>query len=75
MHEGGRVTGFECEDAETGRSFTVRARCVVNATGVWVDGLRQMDGEAIGKPVKPMVAPARGVHIVVDREFCHPTTR
>lgn len=69
VHEGGRVTGFECEDAETGRSFTVRARCVVNATGVWVDGLRQMDGEAIGKPVKPMVAPSQGVHIVVDREF------
>ncbi len=63
------MTGFECEDAETGRSFTVRARCVVNATGVWVDGLRQMDGEAIGKPVKPMVAPSQGVHIVVDREF------
>ncbi len=69
MHEDGRVSGFECEDAETGRSFTVRARCVVNATGVWVDGLRQMDGEAIGKPVKPIVAPSQGVHIVVDREF------
>ncbi len=69
VHEGGRVAGFECEDAETGRAFTVRARCVVNATGVWVDGLRQMDGEAIGKPVKPMVAPSQGVHIVVDREF------
>jgi hypothetical protein len=42
---------------------------VVNATGVWVDALRQMDGEAIGRPVKPMVAPSQGVHIVVDREF------
>lgn len=69
IHEEGRVAGFECEDAETGRAFTVKARCVVNATGVWVDGLRQMDGEAIGKPVKPIVAPSQGVHIVVDKEF------
>lgn len=68
-HEGGAVTGFVCKDAETGRSFRVRARCVVNATGVWVDALRQQDGEAIGRPVKPMVAPSQGVHIVVDREF------
>ena len=69
VHEEGRVAGFECEDVESGRAFTVKARCVVNATGVWVDGLRQMDGEAIGKPVKPIVAPSQGVHIVVDKEF------
>jgi glycerol-3-phosphate dehydrogenase len=47
----------------------VRARCVVNATGVWVDGTcANMDGEAPA-PVKPMVAPSQGVHLVVDREF------
>lgn len=69
IHENGKVAGFECEDTETGRTFAVKARCVVNATGVWVDGLRQMDGEAIGKPVKPIVAPSQGVHIVVDRDF------
>ena len=69
VHEAGKVVGFVCEDADSGQQFTVRARSVVNATGVWVDALRQMDGEAIGRPVKPMVAPSQGVHIVVDREF------
>jgi len=69
IHEQGKVAGFVCEDAASGRQFTVRARAVVNATGVWVDALRQMDGEAIGRPVKPIVAPSQGVHIVVDREF------
>ena len=69
IHEQGKVGGFVCEDAASGRQFTVRARAVVNATGVWVDALRQMDGEAIGRPVKPIVAPSQGVHIVVDREF------
>jgi glycerol-3-phosphate dehydrogenase len=69
IHEAGKVAGFVCEDADSGQRFTVRARAVVNATGVWVDTLRQLDGEAIGRPVKPIVAPSQGVHIVVDREF------
>lgn len=69
VHEQGRVSGVVCEDTETGRRFTLRARCVVNATGVWVDALRQQDGEAVQRPVKPIVAPSQGVHVVVDREF------
>jgi glycerol-3-phosphate dehydrogenase len=69
VHENGKVAGLVCEDAETGRRFTLRARAVVNAAGVWVDTLRQQDGEALGRPVRPIVAPSQGVHIVVDREF------
>ncbi|MGN1055649.1 MAG: glycerol-3-phosphate dehydrogenase/oxidase [Comamonas sp.] len=69
LHEGGKVCGVVCEDAETGTSYTVRAKCVVNATGPWVDLFRQQDAELLGKPVKPMVAPSQGVHVVVDREF------
>jgi len=69
LHEGGKVVGLVCEDAEGGQRFTLRARAVVNATGVWVDALRQQDAEALGKPVRPMVAPSQGVHIVVDRDF------
>src|SRR5690606_9609951 len=69
LHENGRVNGVVCEDTETGTRHTLRARCVVNATGVWVDALRQQDGEATGRPVLPIVAPSQGVHVVVDREF------
>jgi len=47
-----------------GSEHRVRARCVVNATGVWVDALR----EAAGTP-SHMVRPSQGVHVVVDREF------
>jgi len=67
--EGGRVVGFVCRDQETQRDFQVSARCVVNATGVWVDQFRQEDGEANSRPVKPLVAPSQGVHVVVDRRF------
>ena len=68
-YENGKVSGLTCVDAETQQSFGIKARCVINAAGVWVDALREQDGEAQGKPVKPMVAPSQGVHIVVDREF------
>jgi glycerol-3-phosphate dehydrogenase len=69
VHSGGKVSGLKCRDSESGQEFELRARCVINATGVWVDELRQQDGEAIGRPVRAMVAPSQGVHIVVDREF------
>jgi glycerol-3-phosphate dehydrogenase len=68
-HEGGKVVGLICKDQETGKAYELSARCVINAAGVWVDQFRQKDGEAIGRPVKAMVAPSQGVHIVVDREF------
>ena len=42
---------------------------MVNAAGVWVDAVRDMDRDA-GAPPKPaMVAPSQGVHLVVDRAF------
>ncbi|HYD77387.1 glycerol-3-phosphate dehydrogenase/oxidase [Ramlibacter sp.] len=69
LHEGGRVRGLRCEDRETGRSYEVRARCVINAAGVWVDHLRQQDAQASGRPVQAIVAPSQGVHVVVDRSF------
>ena len=39
--EGTRVRGVHARDAETGEVFEIAAGCVVNATGVWVDGLRR----------------------------------
>ena len=69
LHDHTRLVGLRCRDAVGGRIYEVRARCVVNAAGVWVDGLRQMDGAGQGKTVTPMVAPSQGVHVVVDRSF------
>jgi glycerol-3-phosphate dehydrogenase len=72
-YDGDKLSGLEVSDSETGKTYEIKSRCVINATGVWVDELRQLDGQAVpsksGRPVKPMVAPSQGVHIVVDREF------
>lgn len=69
IHEAGKVAGLSCEDRETGQGYELRAGCVINAAGVWVDEFRQKDGDFLGRPVRPMVAPSQGVHIVVDRSF------
>lgn len=69
LHEQGRVVGVVCEDLETGGRHAVRSRCVVNATGVWVDALRRLDAEARGRPTSALVTPSQGVHLVVDRAF------
>ncbi len=69
LREKGQVRGLVAQDAETGAQHTVRARCVVNATGVWVDAVRNMDRDAGSAARPPMVAPSQGVHLVVDRSF------
>lgn len=55
------------KDALDDTCTEVRARCVVNATGVWVDGLRNA---ALGgqTPPAPLVQPSQGVHLVVARD-------
>jgi glycerol-3-phosphate dehydrogenase len=73
LYDAGKVAGLVCEDTQTGQSYRLQARCVINAAGVWVDALRQQDWAASGAggaiPVAPIVAPRQGVHLVVDREF------
>ena len=73
LYEGGKIAGLLCEDTQTGKSYPIKARCVVNAAGVWVDELRQKDEAAHGGAGRPgtsaLVAPSQGVHLVVEREF------
>ena len=65
LREGGKVVGARFRDLESGQEHEVRARAVVNATGVFVDDIRRMENPDI----KPMLSPSQGVHVVVDRKF------
>lgn len=65
VKERGSVAGVEIRDEETGEEFTVRARAVINATGVFVDDVRRMDESA----ARQLVAISQGVHIVLPRSF------
>lgn len=62
---GGKVVGVQARDCETNESIAIAARVVVNATGVFVDKLRQQDDPSTA----PLVRPSQGVHVVLDRKF------
>ena len=54
-------------DVLSGQTRELQALCVVNATGVWVDSLRQLARSGAGEPAaQALVQPSQGVHLVVD---------
>lgn len=63
--EDGRVSGVNAHDLITGRELAFSAKAVINAAGVWVDGVRRM----AQADVVPMVSPSQGVHLVVGAEW------
>ncbi|MEO5710598.1 MAG: glycerol-3-phosphate dehydrogenase/oxidase, partial [Nocardioidaceae bacterium] len=64
LREGERVTGAHVVDLETGRSFDVRARVVVNAAGVWTNDIQELVG---GRGALKVQA-SKGIHLVVPRD-------
>lgn len=59
----GRVCGASVTDLLTGETGEVRAKAVVNATGPWVDTLREMDRSNHGKKLRL----SKGIHLVIDQ--------
>jgi len=60
LQEEGRVSGVALKDRLTGAAFTVKAGCVVNATGVWTEEVLALAG-----PSAPMIRPTKGVHLAI----------
>lgn len=59
------VCGVEATDMETGETFKIKSKSVINATGVFVDDILKMnDPEA-----KNIIRPSQGVHIILDKSF------
>jgi glycerol-3-phosphate dehydrogenase len=64
LREGERVTGVKVRDVESDRVFDVRAKQVVNATGVWTDDTQAL----IGERGQIHVRASKGIHLVVPRD-------
>jgi glycerol-3-phosphate dehydrogenase len=65
LKEDGKVAGVKVRDNETGKVYDVKARCVINATGVFSNEIIRMDNPDEGDLVKP----SQGVHLVLDKSF------
>lgn len=55
----GRVTGLQVQDESSSAIFSLKARCVINATGAWTDSLRSALGQ------DQVIRPLRGSHFAV----------
>ena len=60
-----RVCGVTVRDSESGDEFEIRARAVVNATGIFSDELRRLDHRAAPE----LLTLSQGAHIVLDKSF------
>ncbi|MBC6109351.1 glycerol-3-phosphate dehydrogenase/oxidase [Pedobacter fastidiosus] len=60
-----KIIGIETEDTLTGKKASFRGKVVINATGVFVDDILQMNNPQS----KKLVRPSQGVHIVIEKSF------
>lgn len=66
--DGIKINGLVAKDQETGIQYTLRSKTVINATGVFVDELLNMDVPE----ATPIVQPSQGIHLVFDKSFLGP---
>lgn len=63
IYEDKKVKGVKVVDQLTGKEYKIHAKKIVNATGPWVDKLREADNSKKGKVLRL----TKGVHIVLDQ--------
>jgi glycerol-3-phosphate dehydrogenase len=61
IYENSKIAGAEIKDVIHNTNFELRAKCVVNATGPWVDQIRKKDNSLKGKRLQL----TKGVHLVL----------
>ncbi|THV60981.1 glycerol-3-phosphate dehydrogenase/oxidase [Flagellimonas alvinocaridis] len=61
----GKVTGVQVTDMETGKAYSVQAKVVINATGVFVDDVLKMDNPDANTLLKV----SQGIHLVLPKSF------
>ncbi|MDX1509777.1 MAG: glycerol-3-phosphate dehydrogenase/oxidase [Nitriliruptorales bacterium] len=69
LREGERVVGVVARDLEGGDDLEIRARQVINATGVWANEVQQLAGRG-----RVRVRSSKGIHLVVPRDRIHMDT-
>ncbi|NVI88632.1 glycerol-3-phosphate dehydrogenase [Actinomadura sp. BRA 177] len=70
LREGERVTGLRIRDLEANTTSEVRAKQVVNATGVWTDDIQEL----VGGRGQIHVKASKGIHLVVPKDRIHSST-
>ncbi len=59
-----KITGVVCKDTFSEKIYPLKAKVVINATGVFVDDVMNMDKN----DEENIVAPSQGIHIVIEKK-------
>ena len=60
-----QISGVVAKDMETGLEYSLSAKTIINATGVFTDDILNMDNAK----AKKIIRPSQGVHLVLDKSF------
>lgn len=61
----GKTNGITIKDTFSDNTYQIKAKTVINATGVFVDDILKLDSPKH----KDIVRPSQGAHIVIDKKF------
>jgi glycerol-3-phosphate dehydrogenase len=64
LYDNGKVIGVTVKDVLNDKEYKIFANKIINATGPWVDTLRELDGSKKGKRLRL----SKGVHIVIGQD-------
>ena len=65
MKTGGKVCGVRAKDMINGKEFEIKAKAVINATGIFSDSIAKMDDPN----AEHLISHSQGIHLVFDKEF------
>ena len=60
-----KITGVVATDLESKRTYELKAKVVINATGVYADQILEFDS----KISKKIIQPSQGIHIILPKHF------
>ncbi|MEP6466463.1 MAG: glycerol-3-phosphate dehydrogenase/oxidase [Parafilimonas sp.] len=60
-----KVCGVIACDYINDKTFEIKSKTVINATGVFADDILQMDNEH----TEEIITPSQGIHLVIDKKF------
>jgi glycerol-3-phosphate dehydrogenase len=65
MKVDGKVCGVIAKDNVESKQHEIKAKAVINATGIFSDSIAKMDD----KNSEPLISHSQGIHLVFDKEF------
>lgn len=61
----GKICGVRVKDNAGNNDYEIKAKAVINATGVFTDQILKMDDAS----AESLISPSQGIHLVFDKDF------